>query len=83
MNGYIWNQFMKGSTKYESVGCSCTVGDTVIVELNCGKKELVFYKNDSSNKLASFQHVKLPVYPSFMMCGTESLEFSWDNNADF
>ncbi|KAF0981335.1 hypothetical protein FDP41_012595 [Naegleria fowleri] len=77
-NGYIWNQFMKGSTKYESVGCSYGVGDTVIIELLCAKKELNFYKNDTTNKLATFTNVKLPVYPSFMLCGTESVEFAWD-----
>ncbi|KAG2383504.1 hypothetical protein C9374_004175 [Naegleria lovaniensis] len=75
-NGYIWNQFMEGTNKYEQLqGASFTNGDTIVIALDCDAQELTFYK--SGKNIASFSNVKIPVFPSFKLHGTEQLEFSW------
>ncbi|KAF0972043.1 hypothetical protein FDP41_009739 [Naegleria fowleri] len=75
-NGYIWNQFMEGTNKYEQLqGASFSNGDTIVMVLDCDTQELNFYK--SGKNIATFSNVKIPVYPSFKLHGTEQLEFSW------
>ena len=73
-NGYIWDRRIAGDTKHLVIkGGSYGVGDVITVELDTRIGQLTFLKNGIV--VSSVKNIGLPVYPSFMMHGTESVEF--------
>ncbi|EFC45192.1 SPRY domain-containing protein [Naegleria gruberi] len=70
--GNTWNRFVEPKFTKDPKA-SYKIGDTIIVEMNCLNCELTFYKNNFANRVTRINHVKLPVYPFFMLFGNESL----------
>ncbi|EFC48230.1 predicted protein [Naegleria gruberi] len=70
-NSYKWEP-----TKYTSSSFPFAVNDEIIMELDCDKRVLSF-TNVTKGTSTSITNIDLPVFPSIVMGGSESLDFEW------